>query len=197
MILPKLRSAIRRLARAERTEPQDDRGSRVVAVIECILNQNARDFGAASCPALNAAVVRLCAEHRVGILQIPCPEKEHLGLRRNRPRGTSIRTALETEHGRRCCAELADCVADRLLDYSRNGCRVMAILGGNAESPGCAVVAGPGGLSARSGVLILALDKALRMRNMSVPFRAIRDIDATLEQEDLERLRTTLHPADS
>jgi len=53
------------------------------------------------------------------------------------------------------------------------------------------------GLSAGSGVLILALDNALRMRNMSVSFRAARDIDATLEHEDLEGLRTTLYPAES
>jgi hypothetical protein len=46
-------------------------------------------------------------------------------------------------------------------------------------------------------VLILALDNALRMRNMSVSFRAIRNIDATLEHEDREGLRTTLYPAES
>jgi hypothetical protein len=46
----------------------------LVAVIECIINQNARDTGAAIFPAINWPILSLCNEYNVGILEIPCPE---------------------------------------------------------------------------------------------------------------------------
>jgi len=185
------------LAGLSHSPRQDRRGKRIVAVIECILNQNARDPGAANSPALNEAVLGLCAQYQAGIVQIACPEKEHLGLQRVRPRGTSILQALDTPSGRQCCRELANKTADQLLAYVDGGCRVLAILGGNAQSAGCAVVADPLGLSPASGVLMQELSRALRERKMNIPFGGIRDADPSLEQEDLEWLRNTLRTSDS
>jgi predicted secreted protein len=185
---PGLVAGLRRWVGVTRSPPQDGRSRRLVAAIECLLNQNARDPGAATSPALNEAVVRLCTDHQVGIVQIPCPEKEFLGLRRRRPPGTSIRQALDTPGGRRCCAELADSIADRLLDYQGNGYRVLAVLGGNAQSPGCAVVLELSGLSPTSGVFMQELQRALRERKMDIPMRGIRDVNPQLEREDLEWL---------
>jgi predicted secreted protein len=188
-------AGLRRWVGATRPPPQDGRSRRIVAAIECILNQNARDPGAASSPACNEAVMRLCTSRQVGIVQIPCPEKEHLGLRRSRPPGTSIRQALDTPAGRRCCAELADGIADRLLDYQRNGYRVLAVLGGNAQSPGCAIVLEASGLSPASGVFMQELQRALRERNMDIPMRGIRDADPQCECEDLEWLAARMQRA--
>jgi hypothetical protein len=47
---------------------QDVRGKRYIAVIECLLNQNARDSGAARYAAFNPGVLALCARYRVGLL---------------------------------------------------------------------------------------------------------------------------------
>jgi predicted secreted protein len=194
--MPGLFAGLQRWAGATRSPPQDGRSRRLVAAIECLLNQNARDPGAASSPACNEAVLSLCSAHQVGIVQIPCPEKECLGLRRSRPPGTSIRQALSTPGGRRCCAELADSIADRLLDYLGNGYRVLAVLGGNAQSPGCAVVLELSGLSPTSGVFMQELQRALRERNMDIPMRGIRDVDPQLEREDLEWLAARLQRTD-
>jgi len=194
-VSPGLVAGLRRWVGATRSPPQDGRSRRLVAAIECILNQNARDPGAASSPACNEAVVSLCTSHQVGIVQIPCPEKECLGLRRSRPPGTSIRQALDTPGGRRCCAELADSIADRLLDYQGNGYCVLAVLGGNAQSPGCAIVVEPSGLSSTSGVLMRELQRALRERKMDIPMRGIRDVDPQLEREDLEWLAARMQRA--
>jgi predicted secreted protein len=194
-VTPGLVAGLRRWVGATRPPPQDCRSLRIVAAIECILNQNARDPGAANSPACNKAVVRLCTDHQVGIVQIPCPEKEHLGLRRSRPPGTSIRQALDTPGGRRCCAELANGIADRLLDYQGSGYCVLAVLGGNAQSPGCAIVVEPSGLSPASGVFMQELQRSLRERNMDIPMRGIRDVDPELEREDLEWLAARLQRA--
>jgi len=176
---------------------EDGRSRRVVAVIECILNQNARDPGAATFPAMSQAVVRLCAAHQVGIVQIPCPEMAYLGLQRRRPKGASIREALDTPGGHECCARLAEQLADRLLDYVANGYRVLAVLGGNAQSPGCAVVAGSAGrLAPASGILMQALEGAFAERRLVIPFRGIRDLDPNLEREDLDWLQARLEDSD-
>jgi len=190
--MPGLAAILRRMAGVPPRPPQDGRGRRVVAAIECIQNQNARDPGAAAYRAGNERVLRACAAHGVGIVQIPCPERECLGLRRHRPPGTSIRTMLDSPAGRACCASLAEAVADRLLDYARNGCAVVAVLGGNARSPGCAVHPDAVGLSAPSGVFMRELARALGDRGLAVPFRGIRDADPAAEREDLEWLERRL-----
>jgi predicted secreted protein len=174
---------------------RDVRSRRAVAVIECILNQNARDDGAASFPAINREVLRLCSEHAIGIVQIPCPEMRFLGFTRSRPPGTSIRDALDTEAGRKCCREISVEVADRLQDYARNGCAVIAVLGGNAQSPGCAVHHGPDGLLATSGVLMRELQVELRKRGIELPFLAIRDADASRLAEDIDMFEARITSA--
>ena len=165
--------------------PRDDRGGRIVAVIECVLNQNARDAGAAASPALNTHVLELCAAHAVGVVQIPCPEIAVLGCARDRRPGESIRAALDTPGGRERCHVIGADVAVRLEAYVAAGCRVLAVLGGNGQSPGCAVHAGDGGLLATSGVLMRALQHELRARRIDVPFRGLRDADPALLSEDL------------
>ena len=185
-------SSLRRFVVPGSTDPQDARSGRVVAVIECILNQNARDRGAARFPALNEAVLRLCADHRAGIVQIPCPEMQCLGFQRRRPPGTSIRQALDTPAGHECCRQLGQRIADRLQDYADNGVRVLAILGGNAQSPGCAVIADASGLSSASGVLMQELERALRERNLQIPFRGIQDAEPDRLREDLQWLKDRL-----
>ncbi len=167
----------------------DARGRRIVAVIECILNQNARDAGAAASTALNAGVLRLCEAHGVGLIQIPCPEIAVLGCARHRCAGESLRAALDTPEGRARCRAIASAIGEQVAGYAAAGCRVMAVLGGNTRSPGCAVHAEDDGLLASSGVLMRELQREFRARNIDVPFRGIRDADAALEAEDLEWLR--------
>lgn len=160
-----------------------------MAVIECVLNQNARDPGAASSPALNAAVVDLCAAHGVGMVQIPCPEVAVLGCARHRRPGESIRAALDTPGGRDRCRQISAEAGARLEAYVADGCRLLAVLGGNGQSPGCAVHAGDEGLLATSGVLMRELQRELRARGIDAAFRGLRDADPALMAEDLAWLR--------
>jgi hypothetical protein len=88
-----------RITRALGFSPRDPRSHRIVAVIECILNQNARDRGAATYRAINHAVLQLCQKHELGLLQIPCPEMQFLRLRRQRPARVTLRACLNTSAG--------------------------------------------------------------------------------------------------
>ena len=171
---------------------RDRRGRRVVAVIECVLNQNARDAGASRTPAANDRVVRLLRRHRVGIVPMPCPEMACLGLARTRPPGVSLRAAMETPACRARCAALAEDAAARLRDYADNGVTVVAVLGGDVGSPGCAVGDDPSAGSGGSGVFIEALAAALAERGLSVPFRGLRDSRTKTLSEDLAWLEALL-----
>ena len=112
---------------------RDARGRRLVAVRECILNQNARDEGAAASAAMNLDVLRLCNKYEVGILQMPCPEIALSGFAREGPSGKSIRDALNTDEGRKCCGRISVGIADRLEEYVRKDYEVLAILGGGSR----------------------------------------------------------------
>ena len=192
----RLKVLARKLIRNARTERREDaRGRRLVAVIECVLNQNARDAGAANFPAMNRMLIDLCREYDVGILQMPCPEIACLGFDRARPPGTSIRQALDTETGRQCCARLSAQVADRLTSYAGEGCQVFAVLGGNSQSPGCAVHNGSDALLPDSGVLMRELQIELRKRGLEIPFRGLRDANVEQLTRDLNWLREVFDEA--
>lgn len=166
-------------------KPADMRGGRVVAVIDCMLNQNVRDAGAARFPALNFDLVRLCQEQGVGIVQMPCPEIAVLGFERTRRPGQSIRDALDTEAGRAACACIAVETARRIEACIAAGCRPMAVLGGNLQSPGCAVHAGDGGLAESSGVFMKELRREFDRRGWTIPFKGLRDHDPKLLAQDI------------
>jgi len=176
--------------------PIDARAGRLVAVIECVFNQNARDAGAATYAAMNRQLIDLCHAHDVGILQLPCPEIACLGFQRKRPAGRSIRQALDTDSGRRCCAKIGADAADRLANYAHVGYRIVAVLGGNQQSPGCAVHDSGTALQPESGVLMRELQTELRKRGLEIPFRGLRDADTELLAQDLDWLRAAFAAAE-
>lgn len=172
----------------------DRRGGRIVAVIECVLNQNARAAGAARFPAMNAAVLDILRAYDVGIVQMPCPEMACLGLGRQRPPGVSLRAALEAPEERRCCRFLAEATAERIDAYCKGGVAVLAVLGGDVASPGCAVHLAQNGMTVteRSGVFIQELCGALLRRKLEIAFRGLRESDPAAFEEDLAWLHATV-----
>ena len=183
---------LKRVKRWLRPPRPDARGRRFVAVIECILNQNARDDGAACSPAMDFQVLGRCHAHRVGVLQMPCPEIQALGFARQRAPGERIRDALNNEACIERCATLAREVAERIETYLAQGYELVAILGGNPESPGCAIHHGSSGLCERSGLFMRQLQTEFRQRGRDPHFLAIRDHAPELHQLDLESFERLL-----
>lgn len=176
-----------------RTRPRkDSRSGRLVFLIECLLNQNARDRGAAESPAITQEVVDLLSDAEIGIVQIPCPEIACLGFDRDRQTGRTIRQALEIPSAAKCCRQLAVTTADRIQCYVEQGFEVLAVLGGNEESPGCAVhtnTADETQLTEQSGVFMRELAAELARRGHQIEFHGMRDAESSLLREDLEWLR--------
>ena len=173
-------------------EAVDGRSHRFVAVIDCILNQNARDAGAARFPAMNIELLQLCHEQQVGVLQMPCPEIAALGIKRAREPGQGIRAALDTCEGRRRCDELAAEIVGRIVAYCAEGYEFIGIVGGNPQSPGCAVhhdqFSSPA-LTGESGLFMQSLQAEFGKRGIAARFMAIRDHDPAQLAEDMCSLR--------
>ena len=174
---------------------KDPRSGRFVLLVECLLNQNARDQGAAEHPAATPGLVNMLLDANVGIAQIPCPEMTCLGFERRRQVGQSIRSALQDTAAQACCERLAVETANRVEDYRRNGFEMLAVLGGNAESPACAVHTSDGrddSLDNSSGIFMLALARQLTRRGIQAPIHGMRDTEPQQLAEDLHWLRRRL-----
>lgn len=174
----------------------DQRNGRLVFIIECLLNQNARDLGAAENPAVTREILDILADAGIGMAQIPCPEIACLGFERRRPPNLSIRQALEAPNPTACCQRLAVVTVDRIQCYLDQGYEVCAVLGGNEQSPGCAVhtqAVGETQLSERSGVFMRSLAAELDRRGLSIQFHGVRDADSKLLHEDLRWLRERIY----
>ena len=173
----------------------DKRSRKMVAVINCILNHNARDGNVAKYPGINHDVVDVLKKHGVGIIQMPCPEMECLGLLRKRKEGASIRDILDTPDGRSCCKKLSNSVVNTIEEYQRNNYAVLAILGGDVKSPGCAVpypLTEKTTLDTRYGVFIKELLEELHKRNIKIPIRGIRDSAKETLRDDIAWLNNIL-----
>jgi predicted secreted protein len=120
---------------------------------------------------------------------MPCPEISFLGSERKRQPGQSIRDALDTCEGRSCCRKVSMGIVDRIEDYTNQGYQIVAILGGNPKSPGCAIHYENSNLLANSGVFMKELKGELQKRDIDIPFKGIRDSDPEMFAKDIEWVR--------
>lgn len=159
------------------------RTKRVAVVAHCLLNVNTKVQGLARYGAVHPQV-RLLLDQGVGLVQLPCPETAHLGMKR----WGMTRDQYDVSAYRRLCRSLAEPVADALASLVADGCEVVGAWGVDG-SPSCGVdrtcegYAGGeiGRLSgppvavdvAGAGVFIEELRVALRERHLEIRFEAV------------------------
>jgi len=177
----------------------DARSKRIVFVAHCVLNQNAISDGTADFPGTDEAVVRRLLEAGVGIVQLPCPELNCLGLDRGDPEGASrsviventrIRSAMEAAAPGRILGTLVEQVVFQAEQYHRHGFRVLGLIGID-RSPSCGVNTTsrlnqeePG-----RGVFIELLRRALADRGLHIDMTGIK---ASRPDEALRRMESLL-----
>lgn len=159
---------------------QDKRSKAIVVVTHCILNQNSKVEGIAKFPGTITPVVDFLVREGLGILQMPCPETTHAGIRR----WQAVKEQYDTPAFREHCRKLARSIANQIQDYCSSGYRVVAILGADG-SPSCGVNRTPrsptwGGLIpdrlpnqeqvSESGVYVEILKRELEKRGLRIPF---------------------------
>jgi predicted secreted protein len=146
----------------------DRRNRKIALVANCLLNQNAKVAGMASWPAMVSPVIDVLSQADVGIVQLPCPEVEHLGV--SRPTGEDTREQYDTPAYRACCLRLAQHVVRHAQQYINSGCQVVCVLGVEG-SPSCSVTTVPTrkGPADGSGVFFEVLLTELKRADLEVP----------------------------
>lgn len=159
----------------------DQRSKKVILVLHCLLNQNARIDGCGYFPGAMGEAARAVVDSGIGVAQMPCPELHCLGLdRRGRlrdGRDIGIRESLLEGEGASACQRLVELVTREVEEYRQHGFEVIGVVG-NDGSPACGVDTthyvdrgeGPG-----PGAFIMKLREELTGRGLDIPFIALRD----------------------
>jgi predicted secreted protein len=158
----------------------DQRSKKVILVLHCLLNQNARIDRCAYFPGAMGEAAEAVVASGVGVLQMPCPELHCLGLDRSgRMQGGAdigIREALLEGKGRGACEALVQHVVRDVNEYRKHGFEIIGVVG-NDGSPACGVklthyVSGeaPG-----EGAFMMLLREELANAGLDLPFVALRD----------------------
>ncbi len=180
---------------------QDKRIRKIVVVAHCILNQNSRVLGIAYYPGMINEIVDVLRKYEVGVIQMPCPELPYAGLLR----WSRTKEQYDVPAFRRHCRQIASRIVDQVQEYSRNGFKVLAILGVDG-SPTCGVdetsTGYKGGylpklapsqeakFTKASGIFIEELQSELNERKIAVPIKGVRDTRASQDATWLEKLLT-------
>ena len=154
-------------------------------VAHCILNQNSISDGTASFPGSNEVIVRTLLDAKVGIVQMPCPELNCLGLDRGDPEGAKrplldensrIRCALGQAGAQRKLETLVEQVVFQIEEYRKNGFAVLGVIGIN-RSPSCGVETTSSGGSevTGQGVYFEKLQREIERRGWDIPVMGIKD----------------------
>ncbi len=113
---------------------EDVRSMKVIFLSHCILNQNTKVLGIAYRPAAITEIVEYILEHDIGIVQMPCPEATYWGLRR----WAMLKDQYDVPKFREYCKQLAKEIVNQIVEYVRNGYKVIAVIGCDG-SPVCGV----------------------------------------------------------
>ena len=181
---------------------QDKRSGKIVVVAHCILNQNSRVLGIAYYPGMINEIVDILRRYEVGVVQMPCPELTYAGLLR----WSRTREQYDVPVFRRHCRQIASGIVDQVQEYSKNGFKVLAILGVDG-SPTCGVdetsTGYKGGYLPKwapseeakfmkaSGIFIQELRSELNERKVAVPIKGVMDTRAGKDAIWLGKLLTS------
>lgn len=125
----------------------DVRSKKIFFLSHCILNQNSISDGTAEYPAVNQEILELLFNSGAGIVQMPCPELNCLGLDRGDIHGgerdvvvenTRIRHSLKQPAAAELLNNMVHQVVSQIEEYQKYGFSILGIIGIN-RSPSCGV----------------------------------------------------------
>ncbi len=113
---------------------KDNRGNKVILVAHCLLNQNSVVLGRARRKGPVKELLDELIKEEVGIIQLPCPELIHFGVRRF----WQVKEQMDSVGFRETCRKLANEVAKAVRELERGGVEILGVIGVKG-SPSCAV----------------------------------------------------------
>lgn len=157
----------------KRPEFNDGRSKKIIFLANCILNQNARINKSACSPSSIVPVVNELMKREIGIIQMPCPETEILGL--SRGAGREIYDELSDAGPRKSLKKYAGDVFKLVREYQEHYFKVLGILGIDG-SPGCGVkLFYHGGEKEGTGAFMEELIPLMAACNPPIPVLGIKD----------------------
>jgi len=125
----------------------DNRSKRIMIVAHCILNQNSISDASANLRSQFTEIVERIMKENIGIVQLPCPELQCLGLDREdrlggtRPvleENTRIRESMLREGNLKLLEREIEKIVFQTTEYRKHGFEITGIIGIN-RSPSCGV----------------------------------------------------------
>lgn len=176
----------------------DARSKKIVLVTHCILNQNSISDGTADFPGSDCGVVNLLLQEGIGIIQMPCPELNCLGLDRGDVKGaertviienTRIRKMMNKKDAKEVLNSIVKNIVCQIEEYLIYGFTIVGIIGIN-RSPSCGVnTTSRNNMEVEgAGVFIAALQKELKKREINIPFIGIKASETKKSIKDLKEL---------
>ncbi len=162
-----------------------ERSRKLVFVAHPILNQNSMPIGKEKAAGAVKEVVEILAENGVGIIQLPCPEQEYLGIDR-KPKN---KEALDNKIFRALCKKYALQTLSQIEAYMKKNYQILAILGvefsptygvhqienGTRNTPG-------------KGIFIEELEEEMRKKRFQIPIVGVNLNNALSSAEKLQGL---------
>ena len=166
---------------------EDGRSKKVVFLAHCLLNQNSISDGTAVYPAAFKEVISFFLEHNIGIVQMPCPELNCLGLDRGNADGanspvvqenTRIRQEMMQTEPHEKLQKLVEHVMKQILEYHKYGFEMIGIVGAN-RSPNCGIdtTSDYNEEIAGKGVFMEELNRRLETENIPIPMVGLKSSD--------------------
>jgi len=177
----------------------DARSKNILFIAHCLLNQNSISDGTATYPGLVKPIVDLLLESGIGIVQMPCPELNCLGLDRGNPDGgkspvlienTRIRAAMSQEAAQAKLEALVGPLVFQISEYRKYGSNIKGIVGIN-RSPSCGVESTSRNNQevAGRGLFMEALRCELEENGISLRMAGVKDSEP---EESLTTIRNLL-----
>lgn len=178
----------------------DSRSRRVIVMSHCLLNQNSIADGTADFPSQFKEIIELCMEKEIGIIQLPCPELQCLGLDRQDCKGAQrpllnensrIRELISNEAHIKTLQNKAEEIVSQIIEYKKFGFDVIGVIGVN-RSPSCGVETTSihGEERSGKGIFMEVLSNALLTHG--VPLRMIGSKTGEKDQS-VEKIRQFLN----
>lgn len=167
---------------------------KIVFVVHCILNTRTmvQDLTTVKkYPGNINDVVEVLIKNKVGVIQLPCPEKAIFGLNRERNTKTAF---LKDQKFIKVCEKIANNLIREIKDYQRAGFKTAFILG-KRGSPSCGVVEthiekdGRAFCVKGKGILFEIIEKKLRDAGLNIP---LIDFEHEEVKECLEEIKSKL-----
>jgi len=111
-----------------------NRGKKIVFLSHCILNANAKVEGLAAYPGAAGELITYLMDQGVGMLQLPCPEVDVLGVQR----WGHVKNQLSHPFFIECCEKMLAPVVRQVEMYRNGGYQLIGVVGIDG-SPCCGV----------------------------------------------------------